>query len=192
MFIFSYPLRYLALKNEARQRLIWRDAIPVVLLATALSLPFWLSPANFFGPSGFVDRFGAFAGVLTGFYIAALVGVASFSGALQGLDEVMQFGQVFVREDGEDRALTRREYVTAMFGYLSLLALSLSFSAILMVVSADVIRAWVPLWVGDISLSIFLVATSHMVVTTFHGLYYFIDRLYDAPATIPPKSDETE
>ena len=73
------------------------DVLPVLVIAAVLGAPFVLFDANFFGPEGFFERFGSFASVLTGFYIAALVGIASFVSAVGGLDEPIMVGPVFTK-----------------------------------------------------------------------------------------------
>ena len=75
--VLTYPLSYLSLKDEGGNRLFRRNWLALMTVVVILSAPFILFDANYFGDKGFLDRFGSFAAVLTGFYIAALVGVAS-------------------------------------------------------------------------------------------------------------------
>lgn len=188
MRILTYPLRYLALKDEHGTMLFVRDVVAVIIIASILSGPFLLTRANFYAEDGFLERFSSFFGVLTGFYIAALVGIASFVSTLGDLDKVIEVGRITVRDkDGEDTPLTRRQYVSAMFGYLAFISLALSVSAIFMIVIADPISSFVGNWVGVVGVILFNTVFAHMIVTTFHGLYYFIDRLYDKEPVPSPK-----
>ncbi|MEW6090051.1 MAG: hypothetical protein AB1647_03890 [Pseudomonadota bacterium] len=210
MNVLSYPLRYLTLKDEDKHALFRRNGLAVFLVAAFLTLPFLLPGANYFGDDGFLDRFGSVAAVLTGFYVAALVGIASFPSSLGDLDDVMEVGKVFGREcddDGNPVALTRRQYVCAMFGYLAFMCLSVSTAAVLLVVVTDVTKssflqalpdqwtsaAWFEknfVWVvRAVFIGLLNLAIAHMIVTTFHGLYYLIERLYDKKPELLPKAE---
>jgi hypothetical protein len=186
MNVFSYPLRYVWLRAENGKRLLNRDGLGVLVLAVVLSLPFWLTNANYYGLGGFLDRFGSFAGVLTGFYVAALVGVASFATPKLGIDNLIAVGPVFDHSKKPPKSLTRREYVCAMFGYLAFMALMSSLAAILAaVVAPDIgagLRNLLPLSafriISGIILFAFNLVIAHMVATTCHGLYYLIDKIY--------------
>ena len=107
MNVFAYPLRYLRLEDEQENRLFLRDKTALIGSTFILALPFILFDMNFFGDRGFLDRFGSFSAVLTGFYIAALVGIASFASSLGGLDDVIAVGKI----KGPDQA---REMVDLM------------------------------------------------------------------------------
>jgi len=162
-------------------------------------VPFVALDANYFGDKGFLDRFGNFSAVLTGFYIAALVGVASFASSFGELDDEIEVGRISRPvpdpAEGEDREefLTRRQYVCSMFGYLAFISLILSVGAILFIVAADQMKLVAELaktWLGPViaerTLAItrgvivigFNIVVAHMLVTTCHGLYYLIERLY--------------
>lgn len=187
MNILLYPLRYLTLKDEGNRRLFYRNIVTVLFITFVLSAPFIFTNANFFGEKGFLDRFGGFCGVLTGFYIAALVGIASVAGT-GALDKVIHLGKIYgITENGEPVALTRREYVSAIFGYLAFISFALSVVAILFVATAASAKEILPIWVGYIALCAFNVVLAHMIVTTCHGLYYFIDRIYYQEATLGEK-----
>lgn len=204
MSVLAYPLRYLMLRTESGHPLYLRNAALVILVATLASAPFWFTNASYFGSGGFLDKFGAFSGVLTGFYIAALVGIATFTTTLGDLDDVIENGRVL--RDGSDglEPLTRRQYVSSMFGYLAFLALLTSLLAILLVIMSgvDLRLAWLPaaeqildhdtatsvrVAVRNVGLTTINIVLAHMFVTTCHGLYYLIDRLYEKKAVILPK-----
>lgn len=185
--IFTFPLRYLALKDDQKRHLFWRDLLGVMVLATFLSAPFWLTDANYFGNGGFLDKFGGFAGVLTGFYVAGLLGIASFLGASPSLDEEIQVGKIYgPPKNGAPNPLSRREYVCSMFGYLSFLSLAISVAALLLVVITDPLaqymaghkKHWAYLLTSGFLVFLVNFVLAHMVATTCHGLYYLIDRLY--------------
>lgn len=193
MNVFLYPLRYLMLKDEHGFPLFTRDLVAVIVLAALMSAPFWLLDLNYFSSGGFLDRFGAFAGVLTGFYVAGLVGVATFLTAGSSLDDVMEKGSL--KDPSSGKPLTRRQYVSAMFGYLACIALVLSLVALLAVVVAaparDALVGFLPLPVvqamGAAVLFLLNVALAHMTVTTLHGFYYLIERIYEPRSELATK-----
>jgi hypothetical protein len=180
----------------------------VLAIALVITTPFVYFDLNYFGERGLLDRFGGFSAVLTGFYIAALVGVASFSSSLGDLDEPIEVGTITrVDESGAPYDLTRRQYVCSMFGYLAFVSLVISMIAIVLVSVSNfawskAITGLVP-WQSrraaadgievGISVLMFVInmVLAHMLVTTCYGLYYLIDRLYAAKPKLLPKRPET-
>ena len=200
--VLTYPLSYLSLQDENSRKIYKRNGVAVLLIAASISVPFVFFDANYFGDKGFLDRFGSFSAVLTGFYIAALVGVASFAASVGDLDDEIQVGKIrrFTENPDDDPFLTRRQYVCAMFGYLSFSSLVLSVSAILLIVAstpiASAIRVAVPEYAVRISaifgifvVLVFNLLLSHLLITTCYGLYYLIDRLYATKPTMLPKKN---
>lgn len=197
--VFTFPLGYLSLTDEQGRPLFRRDLLGVITLALIVSLPFWVTTANYFGTDGFLDKFGAFSGVLTGFYVAALVSVASFLSASPSLDELIAVGPVYgPPKDGEPNPLTRRQYICSMFGYLSFMSLGLSLGALLAVTIAEPISWGLYAIISDkivqqiISGALIFgmnLVLAHMVATTCHGLYYLMDRLYAEKAQILTKDE---
>jgi hypothetical protein len=202
--ILSYPLGYLNLTDENGKRLYRRNLLSIFTITLIISLPFIITDANFFGDKGFLDRIGGFSAVLTGFYIAGLVGIASFSSAVGDLDIVIVHGAISrTTAEGETEDLTRREYVSSMFGYLSFLSLSMSIAFILLIVLADakaellMFAAKVPkvepylsaglIVIREVTIVACSLVVAHLFVTTCHGLYYMIDRLYHKEARLLPK-----
>lgn len=196
MKVIVYPLRYLSLRAESGRRLWTRDGFLIVLVTAISSLPFVFSQGNYFGDGGFLSRIGSFVSVLAGFYIAALVGIASLSSAIGDLDDEISNGAILLHcnGDAEPDRLTRRQYVCSLFGFLASVALFISLASIVLVFLSqfeESYRDWLS-YLGTsteytsiilkscrgiliISMS-FIV--SHMFITTFHGLYYYMERIY--------------
>ncbi len=118
------PFRYFLLENKEKQRI---DLWPTVILSITLTVMFvFFDTANFFAPNGFMSGLAALTSSLTGFYVAALVAAATFNHP--DLDVEIKYGPIYLDEtdsDGIDkkRALTRRELICIIFGYLSCSAL---------------------------------------------------------------------
>ena len=204
MKILARPIRYLWLIDEKRRPLFLRNLLATTLLCAILSLPFiFLDNANFFRGGGFVERAGTFSSVLTGFYIAALVAVATFAVHLGDMDTPIKVGKVIERgRNGDaDQELSRREYVCALFGYLAFLSLIISILSILVVVvspAASTCIKGAPSCLGEIvpvsyrwprAIAVFgyTFLLSSLLVHTLHGLYYLVERIYAQTPTIRPK-----
>jgi hypothetical protein len=201
MIVFISPFKYLRLRNERGTLLVFRDLIPMLAITVIFSAPFIaFDQINFSRSAGFVDRMGSLAAVLAGFYIAALVAVGSFSASIGDLDSPISNGKIFLNREDED-SLTRREYICAVFGFLSFLSLfiAIASSFILIIAPAfanlhdsspvEVSGYSVPVFeiVRGLAVGIFCLIVSAMIVTTFYGLYYLTDRIYAKSPKILPK-----
>ena len=202
MYFVLYPLNYLRLRNERGNLVVWRDVLPVALLVIVIVLFFELvSTSNFYGKDGFVEKAGGITSSLTGFYIAGLLAVATFTINQTALDHPIKIGPVFLGEGDTRQSLSRREYVCLMFGYLAVLSLSFSlFSAFSgagaeavatkLAASSATIRGvtlqtrWIVGLVGEIGVS---VVVSHIALTTGYGLYYLTKKIYEREAAIDKK-----
>lgn len=195
MWIYFYPLTYLRLRNEAKRLIALRDAFAVGAITVVMSIAFIAAESKaYFGDHGFLDRMGTLSSTLTGFYVAALVAVATFSIGSKELDQPISVGQVLVRDKdvGDFRVLTRREYVCSIFGYLSFQSLLIAlYAGVVVSLSESAAGAAAELSETSHYLRVILfslmpsffvilgnILLSHLVVTTLHGLYYLIDRLY--------------
>jgi hypothetical protein len=203
MIVFLSPLKYLRLRNERRTRLVFRDFMPMFVITIIFASPFIaFDQINFSRAAGFVDRMGSLAAVLAGFYIAALVAVGSFSASIGDLDSPISNGKIYLNKSDED-SLTRREYICAVFGFLSFLSLFIAIASSFVLIIAPAVSGIAdkeifkifgfPTSIFDLvrSLVVFIYCfiLSAMIVTTFYGLYYLTDRIYAKPARILPKDD---
>ncbi len=208
-----FPLRYLRLENAYGSYLVRRDTLPTLLLMLILCAPFIIiGGTNYFHKDGFVDKLSAFSGVLTGFYVAALIAVATFSPKLEGLDVPITQGEIRqprAPDSEKGDLLTRREYVCYMFGYLAFVSLILSISCIMTVVISPGFGDFgFPIAAGLASMDIphglmravaicaVSLPLSSLAITTVRGLYYLVERLYaeapqidEEPSTGPPEAE---
>lgn len=183
MWRLLYPLRYFHIDNPEKRRI---DAFATIAIAAILACTFIFVPgAVFFGQGGFLDKLIVLTSGLTGFYVAALVAAATFSHP--DLDKVITVGPLaLVTKDADGKriseALTRREFVCTVFGYLAFLALVLS---LLSAVGISISTIEIPkgydnvVWYGRaFCVFLFSIMTAHLFVATSLGLYYLMDRLY--------------
>ncbi len=210
MALFFYPLGYLSLRDENNKSMGRRDALATFFCALFIALPFVILPGtSYFGKDGFLSSIVNLCSALAGFYVAALVAAATLArgGDLDGKIEVGRIIRI-VFEDGERKEdrLTRREYVCALFGYLSYIAFALAIS--LNVVTAiarsgvfssllkvQILSAYELTYFDAISALLkFAISLpiAHMFVVTTYGLYYLITRLYQQKPKIVPRSQNTD
>jgi hypothetical protein len=192
MWRILYPLRYFSLVNSEKRNI---DFLPTLLLAIILSFPFiFVEDSSFFRPNGFLDKLLTLTAALTGFYVAALVAAATFSHP--NLDKVIKVGPVaLITKDADGHkvaeALTRREFVCTIFGYLAFSAFAISIVAALLIGISGAQATFAHWkWIGVAFSSeywritrgvvIFLVTLSiaHLATVTALGIYYLMDRLY--------------
>lgn len=205
---FLTPLNYLRLVDERGRRICFEDLLSTMGLTIVIAAPFLIfDDTNYFHKDGFLDKVGTFASVLTGFYVAGLLAVATFAATLGSLDNQIDVGSIILpasKADDVDLRLTRREYVCYIFGYLafSSLAMTIAIITVVAVVTSlappaehvfNVGRVTVhiakkaPRCIGVIAWSFLL---AHIGAVTCHGLYYLIERLYaKEPTTLPERRD---
>ncbi len=212
MWRLFYPLQYFALVNSEKRHL---DLWPTLILGALIAAPFALVPSsNFFHQGGFGDKILVLTSALTGFYVAALVAVATFPNP--DMDKIMTVGavtrtargtdgKILKDDDGSPKSemLTRREFACAIFGYLAFSALVLSLGAAVFVSLSGASLRSAP-WVGkifdspylfvfrDFFVLAFSIAAAHLVVATCLGLYYLMVRVYRRDPQIVAKKQNRE
>ena len=177
------PLDYLRIKHDAKRKYDWY--IPGVLTIIAVAGFFFLPiRPTVFGSSGLVDRLGQLVQILPGFYIAALAAILTFNKA--DMDDpmlevppklsIVYRGTPFILE------LTRRRFLSAMFGYLTFLSIGPYLLGIVANIVAPSFFILVPspwhLYAKGVFLGFYLFWQSNMLVTTLVALYYLSDRIH--------------
>ena len=200
------PFKFLTLRSESGRWLLWRDLGKILLLAFVMVAPFlFLARTNFFADHGFMDRIGGLASVLTGFYVAALIAIATFSNQSVQLDEPIRVGKVLYREKGAlvDDELTRREYVCCIFGYLAFMSLIISIFSIVCALISEPVKTltkginrvmhfrhdWVTHGTAVLAKVGLALIVAHVIVVTCHGLYYMTERIYAKNPVLLPRDD---
>src|SRR5690349_9031968 len=122
---FLYPLVYFRIRNSDKFRM---DLLPSLLLALILTAVVAFVPGvNFFGQGGVLPNLAMLTAALTGFYVAALTAAATFQNA--DLDHKIEDGALYLPVSDDDgkttlEALTRRQWVCIMFGFLAFSAMA--------------------------------------------------------------------
>jgi hypothetical protein len=198
MWRLAYPLRYLRLKNAEKSAIEW---IATFGATVALAAPFIFIPgAIFFRNGGFLDKALILTSALTGFYVAALVAAATF--AHPDLDKTITAGPIALISKDDDgvkiaQALTRREFVCMIFGYLAFLSMAISVLSSLAIGIAEsglmkIISATIFWYLRALAILGFSLMVSHLMVVTSLGIYYLMDRLYRRDRQIKSKKTGAE
>lgn len=189
------PLDYLRIEHPSKR---YYDRWVPLFFATPMIIWFVFIPGgvSIFSPSGVVDKINGLLQILTGFYIASLAAVATFN--KESMDKPM-IGEPPILDVGEGKApeiLTRRRFLSLMFGYLALSSLFLYIMGIFAVSSAavikDILSDSLVVLVRAAGAIIYFFLFSNIVVTTLLGLFYMSDRIHrHEPELICPGEDET-
>ncbi|CAA7614668.1 Phage membrane protein [Magnetospirillum sp. LM-5] len=177
------PLDYLRIQHETKRKYDWY--LPGGLTAIAVGVFFILPvPPSVFGPSGLIDRLGQLVQILPGFYIAALAAISTFNKA--DMDDPMPEvpptlavtyrGKPFVLE------LTRRRFLSAMFGYLTFLSIGLYLGGLIANIVAPSLAMVIPqgyhVWAKAAFMAAYGFWQANMLITTLVALYYLSDRIH--------------
>lgn len=125
-----------------------------------------------------------FIQVLPGFYIGSLAAIASYSYA--GLDSEMSNPKVKIQErttnGSRPSPLTRRRYLTIMFGYLASISMVLTilvfFVTLLYSIGIFPVAKITFLAIYYLIVFIFFSIFTQMLLITFFGIYYLSDRMH--------------
>ena len=195
------PLLYLKLENIKGKLIIRREIIAYTLLALFLTIPFIvLNGINYFHKDGFLDKISSLCSILTGFYIASLIGVATLGPSFASMDETITNGIIrrpTIVQGQLGDSINRREYVCLMFGYLAFIALFITLLGMMIVSLSPIIHpfrvlidikiakfGFSYLWIRAIAIFLFSIILSSVVITTLSGLYYLVEKIYDSGAHI--------
>ena len=119
MFIFDKlfkPIQYLFIKHNEKK---WFDFILPFIFALIISLiiHFLPKPISLIGTDGVISLVNGMLQILSGFYIASMAAVSTFQ--KQGMDKIMDGSPVILFGN----ALTRRQFLTYLFGYLAFMSI---------------------------------------------------------------------
>lgn len=144
----------------------------------------WVAPRdlNIVGTNGAILLFNGLLQMLAGFFVASLAAVATFN--RPSLDEVMGgMAPSLVDNNKHDlEHLTRRRFLTMLFGYLSGLSIVLYLSGSLVVVISPILHRIITNDCVNIVRLFFCAAYSaffgNLILSSFIGLYFLIDRMH--------------
>lgn len=194
MRILFTPLLYLRISHPGKRLFDWvLPLLGAILLFAASELVGFGGTLT--GKDGLIGLVTPIAGLLSGFFFAALTATATFPGPrldeqLDGTPATLEY-----RQGGERirSHLSRRRYLCFLFGYLTWMALVLFLVGTLAaMLTPGIARLLSPeqAWLLGRCLSfIYYAILTHVAVTTFVGLHFLSERIHrEAPKRVdPPK-----
>ncbi|NEW92995.1 hypothetical protein [Rhodopseudomonas sp. BR0M22] len=188
MWRIFVPLQYLKIDHPEKWKFDW--GIPLVF-AVFFASPLLSSEFRAEGAAGLniVEKISSFLGVLTGFYIAALAAVATFGKA--EMDDPMP-GEPGVRLEHRVNTeiymekLSRRRFLSFLFGYMALVTLALYVLGYVYMVldkyalsgTSLHVPVFVAFWI------VYSFSLANVLANTLLGLFYLTDRIHRPNRTV--------
>ena len=156
--------------------------ISIVIILVLCALP---KSIAIIGDRGLISIITNLIQILVGFYIASLAAVATFQ--KDGLDDLLAGDPVTLNVNRQGKykeiPLTRRKFLCFLFGYLSFMGIILYFTGAVAELLSENIKILAPAYISlvvvkCVFLFLYLLATSHLFVTTLLGLHYMTDRMH--------------
>lgn len=174
------PLSYLKIKHKQKRFI---DFTMPLIFAGLVSVVYLMLPKPFslFGVNGIILSTSSFLQFLTGFYVASLAAIATFPN--KNMDVVTDGIPLLLK----GRALSRRQYISYMFGYLAFLGGAL-------VIFEIIVKALYPnivIWLGLINEQSFLILKVsfilfyffyifQLLLITMYALYYLTEKIHES------------
>ncbi|EIS0823132.1 hypothetical protein LY062_004648, partial [Salmonella enterica] len=128
--------------------------------------------------------------ILSGFYIASMAAVATFQ--KKGMDNIMDGVAPTLR----GKKLTRRRFLTYLFGYLAFMSITLYFvggTVQLMSSSIKELHLSQYGWLKNLCLFIYLSFVCNILSTTALGMFFMIDKMHEEkPELIIPEANKVD
>lgn len=177
------PVDYLLIRDESKWKIDFLTPL-LVSMFCIVGFAFLAPRPQIFLKDGFLHQASELFAILPGFYLAALAAIATFSKS--DLDNYMPAPtpQVETRSGGIKMLinLTRRRYLSLMFGYLTLLSLALFILILGANAAAQSLKELIGADYKDVVvlgfMFIFFFLSWHMVIVTMFGLYQLSDRMH--------------
>ena len=171
---------------QSPELLLYKWIYPTIICSIILVIICFLGDRNLaFSNDKLIDDINSLMGILAGFYMVALVAVASFpkcdldnelKGRTPKLKSFRQGKQII-------EPLTRRRFLTVLFGYCAIL------SIIIYGIGVPFIHLKIPQpdqdfsqlvlnYLEAIALVIYVWGISSLLVVTLLGLYYLVERIH--------------
>lgn len=176
------PVKYLLVKGVAKSAVdYW---VPLLLAAVGVPILLWI-PASILGAGGLIERVNQLLQVLVGFYVASVAAVSSIPSV--ALDQNVKNATLGAQ------AVSRRRFLSLLFGYLSLLGLTLYIGGVVALLAGAPLKQLAQHY--PTSRTILIAAYSfvcwHMVCVTLLSLRYLVDQAYCPDPIVnklPPES----
>lgn len=178
MSVFSKvftPIDYIRIKHPEKRFFDWVLPVLTAFVITAIisSLP---KSISIVGKDSLISLVNGILQILSGFYIASMAAVATFS--KEGMDDVMQGEPPTLKKE----KLTRRKFLTYLFGYLAFMSIAMYFLGGALQLTSTSIKelhlSSIPL-LKYVLLFFYLTAVCNIIYTTALGMFFMIDKMHD-------------
>ena len=180
------PIDYLRIKHPEKRFFDW--VLPMFTAAIiTLSIYYLPKTISLLGKDSLVSLVNGILQILSGFYIASMAAVATFS--KDGMDEVMHGIPPVLK----GKKLTRRKFLTYLFGYLAFMSIALYFvGGALQLTSASIKELHLSSYplVKSLLLFIYLSTICNIIYTTALGMYFMKDKMHDEKSKLIIKDKE--
>lgn len=182
------PIDYLMISHNEKK---WFDFLLPVIASFIIVLIINLLPKNIslIGKDSLVSLVNGILQILSGFYIASMAAVATFQ--KKGMDSIMDGVPPRLR----GKKLTRRRFLTYLFGYLAFISIMLYFVGGAVQLTSTSIKEFHLSqfgWLKNICLFIYLTFVCNILSTTALGMFFMIDKMHEEkPELIIPDANKT-
>lgn len=185
------PLNYLRIEHKLKSML---DYILPMLFSGLICILYYVLPVSIelTGDNGFVSKLNAQLQVLSGFYVAALGAIATFPN--KNMDCLMDGHGLQL--NGDD--LTRRQFLSYLFGYLAFMGFILLLVALFVdifkpsieycamvnsyddsLINCELINSLDSIWLNGFFLFVYLTVFLSIFFTTLLGVYYLTYKIHE-------------
>ncbi|CCU70928.1 hypothetical protein [Thalassolituus oleivorans] len=178
------PLNYIRIRRGTVK--MWYDwymptaisgMVVMILISTDWSI-------NTFGSNGLIEQVVELLKMLIGFYIASLAAVSTFPSAVLNQGLAGESATLKSKRRGKEIVipLSRRRFLSYLFGYLAFMSLVLFISGMAInlltpLAKVHISSSIIP-WVKGVVAFIYLFWVSNILVSTLLGLHYLTDRIH--------------
>ncbi|AJE08363.2 hypothetical protein [Mannheimia haemolytica] len=169
------PMRYLKISHK--EKLLFDYILPAICAALFIVINEFLLPypLKFLGDNSIVSVVNGILQMLSGFYIASLAAIATFN--RPEIDEVMLNAPRL-----NNRKVTRRIFLTHLFGYLAFMSILTYFIGGFAQISQDNIVLltsynFYPI-INYLAMGLYSFIMFNLVFVTLLGLFFMIDRIH--------------
>lgn len=182
------PVDYVRIKHPEKR--VFDVTIPLILSIAITSFLFCLDkPVSLLAKDGLISVINGILQILSGFYIASMAAVATFQ--KKGMDNVMDGTPPTLK--GEE--LTRRKFLTYLFGYLAFASIFMYLAGGGMQLIATTISniSWMKIpFVKFIMVGIYNFIIANIICTTILGMYFMIDKMHNETAVLNRRHKDIE
>ncbi|EIO5098534.1 hypothetical protein RGL60_003318 [Vibrio parahaemolyticus] len=191
------PLDYIRIEHQEKR---WFDfGLPVILAAMcAVCLYFLPKPVAYIGKDGVISLVNGILQILSGFYIASMAAVATFQ--KDGMDDQMEGEpptlKVIKRGEKVSKNLTRREFLTYLFGYLAFMSILMYFVGGFIQLASGNISMFITNMSSEfkhVLVGLYMLIVFNILSTTVLGMHFMIDKIHrPKPKVIDRKKSNAE